>query len=235
MLVDVNGPTPGHGQSLTHHDALFVQRLVLASIHPTSGSVAGGMVVTLTGDGFSPNFAELAVTIGNVPCHLTHAAPQEVICVTGPYAASDDPKYNLLTDLKAVEGESVLPSQVSVTSKGMAAVCEGACEYTYDVAATPLIEPSCFSAQMQSDYSWLLSVCGLGFSSPPSANQIWVGGENGAACSPYLPSLQHSASDDWHLQYALVRSQRLRRQRLARDRADVPCAAHCGRVRAQGS
>ena len=183
VLVDVTGPTPGHGESLKHHDALFVQRLVLLSVGPLGGSVAGGTVVTLTGDGFSSRFSELVVSIGNVPCHITHASPEKLFCVTGPYAASEDMAYDL-AELVVVEGRSILPSSVTVTSQGMPAVCEGACEYTYDVALTPLVVPSCFRAEMQPDYSWVLSICGSGFSRPASANQLWIGGVTGSACVP---------------------------------------------------
>ena len=183
VLVDVSGPTPAHGESLAHHDAVFVQRLVLLGVSPSKGSVAGGTVLTLSGDGFSSQFAELAVTIGNVPCHTTHANAEQIVCVTAPYAATEDPSY-ALSQLPVVEGVSTLPIEVAVVSKGMAAMCEGSCEYTYDVVSTPLVDPRCFRADMQPDYSWVLSVCGSGFGGSLSANQIWIGGLTGRACVP---------------------------------------------------
>ena len=183
MLVDVSGDRNGHGESLAHHDALFVHRLVLIDVHPSQGSIAGGTLLTLVGDGFSADLQELAVHIGHVPCQVTRARAEELVCITGAHAASEDNTYDLSHRLVS-PGSAVLPSAVGVFSRGMQATCEGACEFTYHVASTPLLDPHCLSAQIQPDYSWVIALCGTNFVTPSSRNRIWVGGSMGSACTP---------------------------------------------------
>ena len=42
-------------------------------------------------------------------------------------------RYDLVNEAKVIEGESIQAHVVYVKSKGMDAVCEGSCEYTYDM------------------------------------------------------------------------------------------------------
>ncbi len=184
VLVDVAGDTNGHGESLKHIGALFVHRLVLTSVSPVRGSVAGGTVLTLVGDGFSADLGDLEVEIGRVPCHVTIARPEQIVCLTGPYAASEDPLYHLSQRL-ALHDAGRLPTAVTVRSRGMGAVCEGSCDFKYDVAITPLVDPSCTAATMHAEYyTWTVAVCGAGFASPVGANAVWLGGATGAPCTP---------------------------------------------------
>lgn len=52
----------------------------LASLSPTSGSIAGGTTLTITGNGFSPG--NTTVTVGNKPCQIVFINSSEVYCST---------------------------------------------------------------------------------------------------------------------------------------------------------
>ena len=180
--MDVEGDGIGHGRSLSHQDALFVHQLRLSTVSPSWGSLGGGTELTLRGDGFSSDLAELVVKVGDVPCRVTHAHAEELVCVTSPRAATEDPSYSLYN--RSVSDDDVLPTAVTVHTRGMLAPCDGNCEFTYHVDHTPLIDPSCLSSSLLGDGTWILSLCGSGFSTPPRNNNIWIGGATGSACSP---------------------------------------------------
>ena len=185
MVVDVEGGSVGHGRSLTHEDALYVHQLKLSGVSPVRGSVGGGALLTLAGDGFSSDVKELSVRVGNVPCEVTRATSSEVRCVTGALAETEDSAFELLNrsvshlDLAMRSGS---PSVV-LQSRGMVAPCVGtACEFTYHAEATPLVDPSCLSPTLNGDGSWTLTLCGAGFMTPTETNQVWVGGSTGGEC-----------------------------------------------------
>lgn len=182
VLIDVEGESIGHGRSLLHGDSVFVHQLRLSSVHPIQGSVGGGTPLTLTGDGFSSDPSELVVQVGNVPCQVTHARAEQIVCVTAPYAATEDKSYALRN--LSVSDDDVSPVAVSVVSRGMDAPCTSSCTFTYHVGFTPLIDPTCLRAELLDDSTWKLTLCGTGFTTPTSDNNIWIGGRTGGACMP---------------------------------------------------
>ena len=70
----------------------------VTSVTPTSGSLAGGTLVTIAGTGFSDRAADVAVAIGGVPCTIQSAAATQITCVTG----------------RALSGVAVAAAQVAV-------------------------------------------------------------------------------------------------------------------------
>ena len=182
MLVDVEGEGVGHGRSLTHDDARFVHKLKLTSVTPTRGSVGGGTQLTLRGDGFTHDLKELFVRVGNVPCEVTRATSLKLLCTTGALAEFEDSAY-ALRNRSVSKSDASSASSVVVLSRGMEAPCFGvACDFIYHADATPIVDPSCLSPQLNGDGSWRLTMCGSGFMAPSSANQVWVGGSTGGEC-----------------------------------------------------
>ena len=167
--------------SLAHDDARYIHELKMTSVIPARGSIGGGTQLTIRGDGFSDDLEELAVRVGYVPCEVTRATTAELICVTGARAETEDDAFALLNQSVARSDLGFNSAFVSVRSRGMDVPCMGssACEFSYHVDSTPLIEPSCFSALLNGDGSWTLTLCGSGFMTPSEANQVWVGGATG--------------------------------------------------------
>lgn len=48
--------------------------LTVTSLTPSSGSYAGGLNVTITGSGFSPNTTDNTLLLGGVPCIVLEAS-----------------------------------------------------------------------------------------------------------------------------------------------------------------
>ncbi|CAO2602354.1 Pkhd1l1 [Lemmus lemmus] len=59
---------------------LTVSSPAVASVSPTTGSVAGGTPLAITGNGFSPG--NTTVTVGNNPCQIVFTNSSEVYCST---------------------------------------------------------------------------------------------------------------------------------------------------------
>ncbi|KAL1767893.1 fibrocystin-L isoform X2 [Sigmodon hispidus] len=59
---------------------LTVSSPTVASVSPTSGSIAGGTILRITGNGFSPGTT--TVTVGNNPCQIVFINSSEVYCST---------------------------------------------------------------------------------------------------------------------------------------------------------
>lgn len=59
---------------------LTVSSPAVASVSPTTGSIAGGTTLAITGNGFSPG--NTTVTVGNNPCQIVFTDSSEVYCST---------------------------------------------------------------------------------------------------------------------------------------------------------
>lgn len=100
--------------------------LAITSIQPSSGSVAGGTVITLNGTGFSPSSSGNCVTrvfVGQSRCDVIDATPSRITCVTPPNP-----------------GAASLDIAVNVTCAGSSGlVASLPSGFTYDLAHTPVI------------------------------------------------------------------------------------------------
>ncbi len=68
--------------------------LTVSGLTPASGSAAGGMNITVSGEGFSATPADVLVQLGGIPCHVLATTPADLTCTLGrapslPAAASD--------------------------------------------------------------------------------------------------------------------------------------------------
>ena len=98
---------------------------------PASGSVAGGTVLTLHGDGFSAHKAHLEVTLGGLACRVMSANESHVQCIA-PVAA------NLTADSDGAISLAVAGTTASCTA--------GACSFGYRRAQTPIITAASVTA-----------------------------------------------------------------------------------------
>jgi len=71
----------GRGTAASSLSSLTSQMAVTA-VSPSSGSVHGGQVLTVTGGGFSGNLTNTIVSIGEAPCVVVSTTPAEIICRT---------------------------------------------------------------------------------------------------------------------------------------------------------
>ena len=59
----------------------------ITSVSPTSGSLAGGRVVTIDGWGFSNT---TRVTVGTTPCQVESSEYSQIVCTTGPSESGEE-------------------------------------------------------------------------------------------------------------------------------------------------
>ena len=62
----------------------------VTSFSPTSGSLAGGQLVTIVGTGFPTDATAVYALVASVPCRVTSSTHTAIICVTGASAAAVD-------------------------------------------------------------------------------------------------------------------------------------------------
>ena len=138
-------------------------------LSPTAGSVAGGMSLTLRGDGFTTRRRDLDVTVGGRNCRVLSTNATHVVCIT-PTASSisEDSSAALVLNVRGVEANCAAPS----------------CDYAYSRVRTPILTDATVTSKGASEWSITLrGVFGDGtIAFPQESAQIWVGGT--AACVP---------------------------------------------------
>uniref|UniRef100_A0AAQ5X4Y6 Polycystic kidney and hepatic disease 1 (autosomal recessive)-like 1 n=1 Tax=Amphiprion ocellaris TaxID=80972 RepID=A0AAQ5X4Y6_AMPOC len=82
--VSVNFPSLGDSRHAGGNVLRFTYQLIVSSFSPTTGSVAGGTLLTVSGFGFSQNSS---VTVGGVECLLVQSTDTELKCRTPAGAA----------------------------------------------------------------------------------------------------------------------------------------------------
>ena len=78
--LQVKVPGKGYAFFKTSRNVSYV--LVVHSTSPDKGSILGGTVVTLTGEGFSSNMSDNQVMCGNKECALISSSNTEIKCLT---------------------------------------------------------------------------------------------------------------------------------------------------------
>lgn len=118
----------------------FKYQISVSSISPTSGSLYGGTVITITGENFSTNNNNNQVSIGpdkhNIPCDVISSTSTQIKCRTR-VAPAPDPSVmqaGMVYDPEFINNEV----DVVVMQKAMeTAVCTGTCKFKYEVSITP--------------------------------------------------------------------------------------------------
>ena len=132
-------------------NASFILLPTVQSISPQAGSMMGGSILTINGDGFSPN---PDVKVGGAPCQILSSSYTQIKCQT---AAS-----------------STLQSfPVVVRVHGMESYCTSSCMFTYSAAKTPRIDSLTPSAIVGDDN--IIHIYGSGLPSKTSDLDIKIG------------------------------------------------------------
>ena len=143
----------------------FTFSLEITAATNLEGSVAGGVLITLTGSSFDESLAKNSVTVGEEDCPVISASATEVVCRAPALAA---------------EGS---PYAITLSSNQFLATCNAAgdgCVYTSSVAKTPTVT----SLQSEEDNSPLEEVLfgqvvvvgGTGFGTATEDVSVVVGG-----------------------------------------------------------
>lgn len=147
-------------------DASFTLQPTIQSVSPQTGSVVGGSILTITGDGFSPN---PVVQMDGAPCQILSSSYTQIKCQTAARNASQ-----------------ALPVVVKVN--GMESSCASSCTFSYSAAKTPRVDSVTPSAIVGDDNT--IRVYGSGFPSSASDLKIKIGTTSCIVTS----SSQYSAS-----------------------------------------
>lgn len=95
--------------------------LTLSSVQPTKGGLAGGLLVTLTGSGFSPSSTDYNVTIGGARCVVLNSSWTGLRCLTGaapagtwPIQASSKMHFPYVFKVCSLESSSASPIRLEL-------------------------------------------------------------------------------------------------------------------------
>ena len=132
-------------------NASFTLVPTVQSVSPQTGSVIGGSILTINGDGFSPN---PDVKIVGAPCHILSSSYTQIKCQTAVTSASQS-----------------LPVVVRV--HGVESNCASSCMFTYSAAKTPRVDSLTPSAIVGDDNT--IRIYGSGLPSKASDLDIKIG------------------------------------------------------------
>lgn len=147
-------------------NASFILLPTVQSVSPQTGSMMGGSILTINGDGFSPN---IDVRIGGAPCQILSSSYTQIKCQTAATSTSQS-----------------LPVVVKV--HGVESYCASSCMFTYSAAKTPRVDSLTPSAIVGDDNT--IRIYGSGLPSRASDLDINIGNTSCAITS----SSEYSAS-----------------------------------------
>ena len=144
----------------------FAVKTVITSISPTSGSLAGGTLLTISGEAFSNQITQTLVFIGdeNLACDVVSSSATAVTCTTRASTSSAylETPQTVYVDTRIVEE----------------AICEGSCSFTYTDSLTPKITSVTSSVAPGGS----ITIAGSGLDSEPTGTAPTVT-INGVECT----------------------------------------------------
>ena len=140
---------------------------LLRSVAPSGGSVAGGTLLTLSGDGFSSRKGDVDVMIGTGGrCRIRSVTPSTVVCATGAAA-----------DMATTTADLPIKLRVRGVPANLTTGHSSPFTYSYDRTKTPLLSSAAWVSTSGS--SWTLRLVGSALDSPPLAIRVGP-----LACTP---------------------------------------------------
>ena len=136
VIVNIQG---GKGNAAGSIGQL-TSRMSITGISPSSGSINGGQVITISGGGYSGNVSDTTVTIGAAECSVKTVSPAQITCVTSSCTESC--------------------GEVDVTSNS---ISKSSTDYSYLSASTPQVATATASGST-------LTITGTQFGSSPSVS-----------------------------------------------------------------
>ena len=124
---------------------------------PASGSIFGGTVLTLHGDGLSERVGDLNVRLGASRCRVVAANVSQLTCISSAAAT-------LSTDSSVA---------VDVEVRGVEASCTASCTFNYAMANTPILSGA--EIVSTTTLKWEVKIQGEKFATPASLNTIFIG------------------------------------------------------------
>ncbi|CAF0745209.1 unnamed protein product [Adineta steineri] len=108
-----------NGIGKTVSSASLISSATIANVAPTSGSMYGGVPITITGNGFARSASNMQITVGSSPCTIVSTTPGQVQCVVPP------------------KGSNASPATINIVSNGITFPTSNT--FTYSAASTPTI------------------------------------------------------------------------------------------------
>ena len=145
MEVNIKGDK---GNALFTSSGDITSEAALTTISPTQGSVNGGLLLTINGNGFG-TLDSTSVTIGQVPCEITDITISVIKCKTG---SQSEGSYSV----SVTSGAESFPTKT----------------FTTNLASTPVIDSVTPNAGKAGES---INVQGSGFSTDSSQNLVKIG------------------------------------------------------------
>ena len=136
VIVNIQG---GKGNAAGSIGQL-TSRMSITGISPSSGSIHGGQLITISGGGYSGNVSDTTVSIGDADCDVKTVSPAQITCVTSSCTESC--------------------GDVEVTSNS---ISKTSSDFSYLSASTPQVATATASGSS-------LTITGTQFGSSPSVN-----------------------------------------------------------------
>ena len=164
---DVLAGVYGRGASPMLEAAKVTYSPQLRAMDTIRGSMAGGTIVNLFGDGLSNRGGDVDVTIGGSRCTVLAANISSISCITG----------------RAATTSASSSGTVVVQVRGVTASCSmSPCTFLYDADITPRIYV--ISVLSRSLASWRIRISGSRFLLPGTLQTITIGGVT--PCTPVV-------------------------------------------------
>eukprot|EP00898_Chlorokybus_atmophyticus_P004648 jgi/Chlat1/5184/Chrsp33S05041 len=169
---------PDKGLALT--DQTVTVDLIISSANPTTGSLAGGTEINITGAGFGTNPALVEIVAAGLVCDVKSVEPTSLMCVTRPlpedvsfYGAPQLdfflPFYGLpMTDDPYLDALMATPPTLTVNGVTKPFT------FVYTPLATPVVisvSPQALTVVHRTD----MTITGEGFSPDIAANEVSIG------------------------------------------------------------
>jgi hypothetical protein len=139
----------------------------VTSYYPTSGSIYGGTLLTITGTNFGKEFTDNPVQIstlggvGSVDCFLKSISTTQITCRLGTTNKTRGTTGKMLVFLKTSEEAACVPNET--------------CAWTYTNAGLPTVTNMSL-AYDDASHNWTVTVTGSSFSGNISSTVLEIGG-----------------------------------------------------------
>ena len=144
----------------------------VTAVTPSSGSIKGGTIITISGDGYSGNNESVTVDVGTNPCSVKQVSYTQVICET----------------FASIAGNADVLVKVDVEGQQVPSVCKGSCSYRFENSLTAKV--TSITPDKVEAPNGVLTLTGSGFGSSASDFSVMISDEKCSILSVSTTTIQ---------------------------------------------